>query len=840
MVSFAVLAVMWAATFVLGELLRPSLKQHMKPGKVDPPTAEQGKPIPVVFGTCKVSCNVTWFGSPASTEVREKQRTGIFRRQWVTIGHKYSVPMQVTLCYGCVDELIDIYWGDYRLSQYNGGYLVWDGNFWPPKFKFVGTPATTPALPLSRFDVSQEPTEVVVNAPNLFGGTSFEGGVEGPLDFFWGTETQPYSDFIAETSAWDFVYFPTPVSPLKNVSHVVFKDTIMGMSPYLKPTYFVIRRCPSQVSCDEEISNVLGDANPSEVIYEILTDTLWGLAVPSNFINKASFLDAANRFKDEGTGYSFTFTEQTSGADMLQDVLRHANSVLYEDPFTGDLTLKLIRDDYDADALPVMDETTISGLEFSRSSWRETTNEIKLTYTSRDDEFQAAVRQAHNLASVQAIGEVRSLAVDYAGITRIEQAQKQAEDLLRLESIPLAKASFKTGRSAAGLRVGDPFALRYPAADIDQLVMRVVKIDYGRLEKGEIGITAVEDAFDVSGTAYAPPLPPRDDEERPPAPITTQLIRELPYAISGASHELGVMAARPLGIYQGYEVWSDSEQVGTQAAFTPFGRLNDLSIWDTENPGSCVIYSTRDESEIPSSGLMLFYAAFTYPTEEFFGYSGVESLGEGRFRLGNLHRGLFDTAPTIHFQNHTQVWFVEPGLFHETDVGYSLNDTPTIRLLPFNSLGTLLFGSAIPVPVTIKGRSIAPLPPGNVKINGVPFWDWPDWYAADPLTLLVGNSDVVLTWSHRNRVEQGSVWVHQGEAGSFTLEGTLRVEAYVWNSTTWDYDLKRTWDGQTGTTITWTAAQFLGDNPDNERCYFNIVPVGTVEGLPRWTPRFKR
>jgi hypothetical protein len=40
-------------------------------GKLDIPTAEEGRPVSVVFGTCLVkSANVNWYGDPNTTAIK--------------------------------------------------------------------------------------------------------------------------------------------------------------------------------------------------------------------------------------------------------------------------------------------------------------------------------------------------------------------------------------------------------------------------------------------------------------------------------------------------------------------------------------------------------------------------------------------------------------------------------------------------------------------------------------------------------------------------------------------------------------------------------------------------
>lgn len=801
--GFVTLMLLNAALFVLGEILRPkNAPPNAKPGRVTPPTAETGSPVPVVFGTCKLSCNVIWYGIPQTIAVRTRVRTGIFSRKWVTTGHQYVVPMATAICHGCVDELLDIYFGDFKLTVY-------------------GATAMTPPLPMVRGDN----VAATINAPNLFGGTTMEGGVQGNIEVNFGTDTQLAPTFFDDpTMPWYNPFYTVPPSPLKGIAYVIWKNVTMGMSPYLKPIFFVVRRCPTCLTQSDDIANVNGDANPAEVVYEILTHQIWGLGIPTNLIDVSSFVQCAYDLKAEDTGFSMAFTDQQLGSEMLEEVLRHCNMVLYEHPLTGLIKLRLIRNDYTVSTLRVVTNEEAHNIEFSRSTWRETFNEIKLRYVLRDPDFQPEVAQSQNLASMQAIHEVKPVTHDYPGISRPVQAQREAELLMRMSSLPLAKVTFDMDRTGADLEIGEPFIVQFPELDVDQLVVRATKIDYGRLDDGKINVTAIEDIFDVSGIAYAPPpaVGGGDDTiENTPDTIYLQTALEAPYALSGASHDVEIMAARPTGLYTGYEVWEGGvTDLGDQLAFTPHGRFELAYGMATAavDPTGFIVDRTRDMDTAAASGLLYTQAG------EIMRYTAITALGGGRYRLSGIERGLMDTVPMDHAAGN-MIWVLDVAF---TDSGRTLLDSLSYKLLPYNSLGVLPLANAIAMPITIDGRYLNPAPPGNVKLNGAGYDAWPD---------VLDTEDAVLTWSHRNFSEQGvgAPYELQSVAGSYTLVGTLTIQLREVGG-----GLIAEWTGQTGTTVSYTAVE--RDNDDLAfvlNVYWRIIPVdGARTGTVRDTPPF--
>ena len=98
MVALLVISIV---TSVLSGLLRKIPKVKVSPaGDVQAPTAEEGRNIPVIFGTCLMRApNVVWYGNFGTSEIKKKKQV---------IGHKYFVGMDLHLCHGPVDKLVDI------------------------------------------------------------------------------------------------------------------------------------------------------------------------------------------------------------------------------------------------------------------------------------------------------------------------------------------------------------------------------------------------------------------------------------------------------------------------------------------------------------------------------------------------------------------------------------------------------------------------------------------------------------------------------------------------------------------------------------------------------------
>ena len=72
------------------------------------------------------------------------------------------------------------------------------------------------------------------------------------------------------------------------------------------------------------------DANPAEVLFELLTDELIGLNIPLSKIDFPSFIASGETLATEGNGFSLLVDRITPAIDIIKEVLRQTNSVLFE------------------------------------------------------------------------------------------------------------------------------------------------------------------------------------------------------------------------------------------------------------------------------------------------------------------------------------------------------------------------------------------------------------------------------------------------------------------------------------------------------------------------------
>lgn len=159
-------------------------------------------------------------------------------------------------------------------------------------------------------------------------------------------------------------------------------------------------------------------------------------------------------------------------------------------------------------------------------------------------------------------------------------------------------------------------------------------------------------------------------------------------------------------------------------------------------------------------------------------------------------------------------------------MGYQVDITINAKILTRTLRGLLPLASATALTKTTVSRAWKPLPPGNVRLNGLNYASWPT----------NTSGDVTLSWSHRSRANHGpdKLLASQDDTGTEVLEGTIKVEVLI-NGIS-----KRTWTGLTGTSQIYTWAQRQTDDADTTKSVaFRITPInGSFTGTVRVTPSF--
>ena len=620
-------------------------------------------------------------------------------------GYKYYLGMHMILCHGPIDKITHIYGDD---------NLAWAG------------PTTGGTIN--------------IEAENLYGGEDSEGGISGFVDIEMGESSQEQNDYLMAKLGADVPFY-------RGVVGAVLRQVYMGMNPYLKTWKFRATRQKVTTGGGEiwySAKSAIGDdMNPAHIIYECLTDTVWGMGYNASDIDEASFISAADTLYSEGLGISLIWDAEKEIQDFLNEITRHIDASIFIDNSTGKFVLKLVRDDYNTDDLLVLDESNIVKVkDYKRPLVGELVNSVTVNYWDADSGEDSSLT-VQDTALIQTQGTTISTTIEYPGFTNGTNAAKAATRDLRALSFPIFTCTIHTDRTAAGLEVGDPFIMSWPDYGITEVVMRVTKMAFGGQNNSQIAVYATQDVFSIGDAVVsAPPATAWTKAVNDPAPITIQKMIDIGYwdlyQLGGTDFldkysvytNVGLLASKPTSDALSFKLWFVNGSNIT---------LRDEGLVYAPTALIAADVNFTDTTIQISNGNALNEAvvgSYAFIDDEIV---RIDTVTDTYLEVG---RGCLDTVPAEHFSG-ARVYFGMPDVNLDANLTVVEGEVINYRLTSVTLAGGYDVSNETTRSHTVFDRVHRPYPPGNLKLNGAAYPDTID-----------GDSSLSITWSHRDRLLQ--------------------------------------------------------------------------------------
>lgn len=252
------------------------------------------------------------------------------------------------------------------------------------------------------------------------------------------------------------------------------------------------------------------EANPIDVIWDLLTGKVGKLGLPAASIDRAgTFKTAAIQLATEGHGYSRAIEDRRPAEDHIDDILRQIDAVLYIDPNDLKLKIKLVRGDFNPGLIPFFVPSNCTVSNWALGGWSGVVNRVRIKFTNRAAGYTPDSAVAPNNANAVDQGGTDELEIDMPGVCTKQLADTIAQREASARSRPLAKCRVSTSRAFQHLVPGDPVSLTWPEYGVDSLLFRIAAADYGDLDNGTIHFDLIQDFFYLHrGTVFPGTLPP--------------------------------------------------------------------------------------------------------------------------------------------------------------------------------------------------------------------------------------------------------------------------------------------------------------------------------------------
>ena len=513
-------------------------------------------------------------------------------------------------------------------------------------------------------------------------------------------------------------------------------------------------------------SGNIPDANPREIIRDLLTNQRYGCGFPVDSIGDTDRY--SNYCRAVGIFLSPAYTEQGEAQRNISELLEQTNSaavfsqgrlkiVPYGDGnYSGNGAV------YVADNKAIYDLTDddfiVSGAEDPVNVERKTNadafNQIQVEYLDRDNDYNVAIAEVKDQANIEQYGLRPKDAVKMHGICDGKVAQKVAQQLLQRALYVRNEYEFKLGWKYCLLEPMDIVTLTDAGLGLDKTPVRITEIEED--EEGVLSVKAEDYPLGVHTVSEYPTQPSLGysaDYNVSPGNAHAPVIFEAPLQLTGGEPQIW-MATAGGDMWGGAEVWVSTDgdsytRVGAVNHKARFGSLTAAlpsgAVFDRTNTLSVEISAGQmtGGTEQDSRDLL----TLCYVDGEFLAYANAELKGVGRYTLGNLTRGAYGSAIDAHAAGSKFVR-IDEALFKYAVPRNWIGRTVWIKLVSYNvfSGGIQDLASVPAYSYTIKGAPLGQIQ--NLRLTSswaygkeaVIAWDKLDGADTYDVEIYAGNS----------------------------------------------------------------------------------------------------
>ena len=549
-------------------------------------------------------------------------------------------------------------------------------------------------------------------------------------------------------------------------------------------------------------SSSIPDANPSEIIRDMLTNQNYGCGFPAENLGDTSVYGVYCRAA--GIFLSPVYSEQTEAQQNISELLEQTNSAavfsqgrLKIVPY-GDVKLSGNGAAYVPNLTPVYDLTDddfiVSGaedpLKVERKTNADAYNQIQVEYLDRANDYNIAVAEVKDQANIEQYGLRPKDAVKMHGICDAKVANHVAQLLLQRALYVRNEYEFKLGWKYCLLEPMDLVTLTDEGLGLNKTPVRIIEIEED--EEGVLTVKA-EDFPMGAATATAYPTQPSlgysADYNKSPGNAHAPVVFEAPLQLTGGEPQIWLATAGG-DMWGGAEVWISTDgdsytRIGATNKKARFGSLSaplaSGAVFDRANTLNVEISAGQmtGGTEQDSRDLL----TLCYVDGEFLAYETAELKGVGRYTLGNLTRGAYGSTIDRHNAGG-QFVRIDEAMFKYAVPANWVGRTVWVKLVSFN-----VFGSGV--------QELAEVPAYSYTIKGAPLGQ-------------IQNLRLTSSWAYGK--EAVIAWDKLGGADTYD------VEVYAGNT----QKLLRSLNGIVDNGFTYTQADMKADGGQVRDVVFKV------------------
>ena len=558
----------------------------------------------------------------------------------------------------------------------------------------------------------------------------------GTLRLYWGSETQPIDTTlltpreapIAGGNPLDKTTYP-PNDPPPGTSHTesglaagdpdpysghydrhpayrgqcyaVFTNWKLGRDRTDVPNIQVelARGCPAPwITGGSQPGFVSSDqkgVNPIAVLYDWLTDTRFGMALPDSFLNLATFSSTYTALEALGARISPLISQQDDFRQVIAQLLEYYNGWIRRNGTkievgfwaTGNVLSSATLSDNDLLADP----------DLTPQGWGPTINEVTVVYKDREHHFNDYTQIYRDPNNFRITGGPRPDTYTRPWITDADLAKSYAQTAGATAAQPFTSGDLTVKRewlTNNSMLPGMVFTYNSAFYGLSFL-MRLLEIEHAADSSAEAKLSVQWEQSKWPSLYKPPGFQGPGGFILGPRAIWKSRITEVPYLLADQNFDtqLIFLAVRGNVEVQGFRIWVSLDGGSTYdivpndsstSAFASYGKL-DTQISISIQSATFYLYGidldevvSQTHNEWNDDNLLLFIDG------EVMSVGQVVALGHGRFQA-QLLRGRFGTTKGVHAAN-TAIFFLYRSRLKLIDnAGFTPGATISVKLQPFTA-----------------------------------------------------------------------------------------------------------------------------------------------------------
>ena len=410
-----------------------------------------------------------------------------------------------------------------------------------------------------------------------------------------------------------------------------------------------------EVISDITFSDTIHDANPADVIEDLITNPRYGAAPNLNMADLSelrAYCTATNLL------ISPAMTEQREAFEIINEIVEAVNCAVVPSPdglkiksfgdsavtgngvtFTPNLepVYHLTDDDFIGDDEPI---------RVRRSRDTDAYNHTQLEYVNRFNQYNTETVEAKDQANIEMFGLRTEDPVKLEFFCEPKIARHAVQ--LRLQRLLYVRNEyeFNLGWKYCRLEPMDIVTITDESLGLDQFPVRITRVEED--EEGLLSITAEELAIG-SRSAVEYDLQSSNGYQggnEEPGNVNAPVIFEPPLDLSTGKNQIWVATSGGIN-WGGCNVWASLdnatyEMIGTMYGSARYGTLlsaidaDDMSMQVQLNTSSQMFSGTFEDAQVD--------ATLCKVGDEYINYEEATLNGSGLYTLSELHRGRFDDA----------------------------------------------------------------------------------------------------------------------------------------------------------------------------------------------------